>query len=67
MRGERHMYGDGETGKIVVMKVPNESKEPPNTLAHEMSHAILKHKDMLGWKAEAGFSAYLVPVHYGVD
>ena len=61
------MYGNGEIGKIVVMKVPNESKEPLNTLAHEISHAILKHKDMPGWKTEAGFSAYLVPAHYGVD
>ncbi|MDG7037541.1 MAG: hypothetical protein JRN37_00010 [Nitrososphaerota archaeon] len=61
------MHGNCEMGGIVVIKVPNESKEPLNTPAHEMSHAILKHKDMLGWKAEAGFSAYLVLAHYGVD
>ncbi|MDG7041146.1 MAG: hypothetical protein JRN66_07825 [Nitrososphaerota archaeon] len=70
-RGETQMLENGDVNKIVVMKVPNESKEPLNTLAHEMSHAILKHNynDIPRWKAEAEaeLSAYLVLTHYGID
>ncbi|MGC9146171.1 MAG: ImmA/IrrE family metallo-endopeptidase, partial [Nitrososphaeria archaeon] len=57
--------------KIIVMKVPNESKEALNTLAHELSHAILNHDyaKQPRWKVEteAELSAFLVLAHYNVD
>ena len=66
-RGITQNHGE----RIVVMKVPNESKEPLNTLAHEMSHAILKHdySKQPRWEveAEAELSAFLVLAHYNVD
>ena len=70
-RGETEISEDGNVNRIVVMKVPNESKEPLNTLAHEMAHAILKHSygKMPRWKAEveAELAAFLVLEHYGVN
>lgn len=69
-RGETHISPSGEK-EIVVMKVPNESKEPLNTLAHEMAHAILNHSygKVPRWQAEAEaeLAAFLVLQHYNVD
>jgi len=65
----KHTEDDGRV--IEVMKVPNESREPIDTLAHEAAHAILKHNygKMPRWQAEAEaeLAAYLVAAHYGVD
>jgi len=56
---------------IKVMKVPNESREPINTLAHEAAHAVLDHsyEKMPRWQAEAEaeLASYIVAAHYGVD
>ncbi|MCL4343892.1 MAG: hypothetical protein JRN26_04645 [Nitrososphaerota archaeon] len=70
-RGYTDLDTEGNVRGLVVMKVPNESKAPLNTLAHEMSHAIMGHdyRKIPRWKAEteAELSAYLVLSHYGVD
>ncbi|MDG6927721.1 MAG: hypothetical protein JRN10_00725 [Nitrososphaerota archaeon] len=70
-RGFTALTTEGDVQRIVVMKVPNESKASLNTLAHEMSHAIMGHdyRKMPRWQAEceAELSAYMVLSHYGVD
>jgi len=65
------IHTSDEDRKIKVMKVPNESAESINTLAHEAGHAVLKHdyRKMPRWQAEAEaeLTSYIVAAHYGVD